>query len=72
MLLNKKNLSILLVNQLKNCIVKSFYVVLSPVHFCKKVSFNSISRAGEREIKLSVGEQVREDGLIKSCPPIRF
>ena len=45
--------------------------LLSPAHFCKKVLFNSISRAGEREeggINLLLCEQEREDGLIKSWP----
>ena len=48
-LLNEKNWSIPLINQLKNNIGKPFCVVLSHAQFCKKVSFNSISKAGERE-----------------------
>ena len=48
-LLNKKIWSIPSFNQLKNYIEKPFYVMLRPSHFCKKVSFNSITRAGEQE-----------------------
>ena len=60
-----------LVKQLKNYIEQPFYEVLSSSHFCKK-RFRSIPLtelvSGRGRIRLLLGEQDREDGLIKSWP----